>query len=108
MGICQFENRYSTVAQLFADAFAADPHLAEVLVSQCEQRAAQTVTQTFRQDELSMECRYPAIRCAALAGSGLTAIESAAAATVAISRSQYRPVRIMPIIIQAFALIPAT
>jgi serine/threonine-protein kinase len=49
LGVCQFQGRFSTAARLYADAFAADPALAE---------------------DLTVESRYRAARCAALAGCG--------------------------------------
>jgi hypothetical protein len=72
LGVCQFEGLDGTAARLYADAFAADPHLAEVLTTQCLQRAARRVEQPAgRVEDLHTECRYPAARCAALAGCGL-------------------------------------
>ena len=52
LGACQFQGRYDAVARLYADAFAADPALA---------------------DDLTRQYRYHAARCAALAGCGLGA-----------------------------------
>jgi serine/threonine-protein kinase len=52
LGACQFQGRNRAAARLYADAFAADPALAE---------------------GLTRECRYRAARCAALAGCGLGA-----------------------------------
>jgi serine/threonine-protein kinase len=52
LGACQFQGPYRAAARLYADAFAADPTLAE---------------------DLARECRYRAARCAALAGCGLGA-----------------------------------
>jgi serine/threonine-protein kinase len=49
LGACQFKNLRRTAARLYADAFAADPKLAE---------------------DLKAETRYRAARCAAVAGSG--------------------------------------
>jgi eukaryotic-like serine/threonine-protein kinase len=50
LGVCQFANRTRAAAQLYADAFAADPSLA---------------------NDLGRSSRYKAARMAALAGSGL-------------------------------------
>jgi eukaryotic-like serine/threonine-protein kinase len=50
LGVCQFTNRTCAAAQLYADAFASDPHLA---------------------DDLRARHRYNAARSAALAGCGL-------------------------------------
>jgi serine/threonine-protein kinase len=52
LGACQFEGRYAAAAGLYADAFSADPGLA---------------------DDPTTEIRYRAARCAALAGRGLGA-----------------------------------
>ena len=72
VGICQFEGRSHTAARLYADAFAADPGLAARLTSECRSRAALGDRQPVsRVEELATECRYPAARCAALAGCGL-------------------------------------
>jgi serine/threonine-protein kinase len=71
-GICQFQGRYHAAAQLSADAFATDPALAENLSTECRCRVALGDAQPFgRVEELTTECRYPAARCAALAGRGL-------------------------------------
>jgi serine/threonine-protein kinase len=72
VGICQFQGRYRTAAQLYADAFANDSSLAEGLVLECSKRASIGDRQPIgRLEELNAECRYPAARCAALAGCGL-------------------------------------
>jgi serine/threonine-protein kinase len=71
VGVCQFQGRYHAAARLYADAFAADPDLADNLASECRSRAALGDTQPVGTvEELSTECRYPAARCAALAGCG--------------------------------------
>jgi serine/threonine-protein kinase len=49
LGVCQFKNLRRTAARLYADAFAANPKLAE---------------------DMKAETRYRAARCAALAGCG--------------------------------------
>ena len=72
MGICQFQGRCQAAARLYADAFATDPALAEDLTSACRSRAEFGDKQPVgRVEELATECRYPAARCAALAGCGL-------------------------------------
>ena len=72
VGICQFQGRYHAAARLYADAFAIAPALAENLASACRSRAALGDKQPVsRVEELATECRYPAARCAALAGCGL-------------------------------------
>jgi serine/threonine-protein kinase len=71
LGICQFQGRNVAAASLFADALAGDLTLAQLLESACRSRAAQGDKQPVgRVEELTSECRYPAARCAALAGSG--------------------------------------
>ena len=71
VGICQFQGRCHAAARLYADAFATDPALAEDLTSACRSRAALGDKQPVsRVEELATECRYPAARCAALAGCG--------------------------------------
>jgi serine/threonine-protein kinase len=74
VGVCQSQGRCHAAARLFADAFAADPHLAEHLISQCRSRAARANRQHVdRFLELTTQCLYPAARCAAVAGCGLGA-----------------------------------
>jgi serine/threonine-protein kinase len=72
VGIYQFQGRYHIAAQLYADAFTNDSNLAEELVLEFSKRASIGDRQpTGRLEELNAECRYPAARCAALAGCGL-------------------------------------
>jgi serine/threonine-protein kinase len=72
VGVCQSQGLYLAAARLYADAFAADSRLAESLTSDCHSRAALGDKQPVgRVEELATECRYPAARCAALAGCGL-------------------------------------
>jgi serine/threonine-protein kinase len=72
VGACQSRGLYLAAARLFADAFAADPALAEGLASSCRSRATLGDKQPVgRVEELATACRYPAARCAALAGCGL-------------------------------------
>jgi serine/threonine-protein kinase len=68
LGICESETLYSTAGRLCADAFAADPDLADRLTTQCLRRAAQESDKSNRTDALTSEIRYRAARCAALAG----------------------------------------
>jgi serine/threonine-protein kinase len=72
VGACQFQGRYHAAARLYADAFKTDPAVAEDLATQCVHRAALGDRQPVgRVEALAAECRYPAARCAALAGRGL-------------------------------------
>jgi serine/threonine-protein kinase len=71
LGICESEALYGTASRLCADAFAADPDLTERLTTQCLRRAAQESDKSNRTDALTLEIRYRAARCAALAGCGL-------------------------------------
>jgi serine/threonine-protein kinase len=74
LGICEYQGRCRAAARLFADALAADPGLAGRLTSECRSRAALGDKQPVsRVEELAAGCRYPAARCAAVAGCGLGA-----------------------------------
>jgi serine/threonine-protein kinase len=74
VGICQSQGLSHAAARLYADAFATEPALAEDLSSKCRSRTAQGNKHPLgRIEELNTECRYPAARCAALAGCGLGA-----------------------------------
>jgi serine/threonine-protein kinase len=72
LGICQFRGLARASAGLFADAFAADPGLADLLNQECLGRALQGAegppdpTEAFK-----AACRYRAASCSALAGCGL-------------------------------------
>jgi serine/threonine-protein kinase len=71
LGICVFDGRYGAAARLYADAFAADPHLADDLT---KERLGQTRAAEHPGDAIEVfnaACRYHAARCAALAGCGL-------------------------------------
>jgi serine/threonine-protein kinase len=71
MGACQSRGFHHAAARLYADAFAADPGLADNLISACRSRIARGGVQPGnRVEELATQCRYPAARCAALAGCG--------------------------------------
>jgi serine/threonine-protein kinase len=71
LGICESQGRYAAVAQLCADAFAADPKLAGSLTTDCMRRAAGEDSYADRIEALNTECRYVAARCAVLAASGV-------------------------------------
>jgi serine/threonine-protein kinase len=74
LGVCQSQGLCHAAARLYADAFAAEPNLAENLAADCRSRAALGDKQPVgRLEELTSVCRYPAARCAALAGCGLGA-----------------------------------
>jgi hypothetical protein len=71
VGICQFQGRSHAAARLYADAFASDPGLANRLIAISRSRAVLGDKQPVsRVEDLATECRYPAARCAALAGCG--------------------------------------
>jgi serine/threonine-protein kinase len=71
LGVCQFQGRHAAAARLYADAFAADPDLADRLTTECRYR---TLREEHPDDDrmgpLDTEGRYLAARCAALAGCG--------------------------------------
>jgi serine/threonine-protein kinase len=71
LGVCQFRGRYRAAAQLYADAFAADPALAEDSTAECLDRAAQEIERRDRIEVLRTEPRYLAACCAVLAGCGV-------------------------------------
>jgi tetratricopeptide (TPR) repeat protein len=68
LGICQFQRRYGTEARLYADAFAADPNLAESLTAECLRRIRGREAPADRIEVFDSACRYQAARCAAMAG----------------------------------------
>ena len=71
VGACQFQGAYYAAARLYAEAFTAEPGLAEELIRELRLRAMLEDKQPAgRVEELATECRFPAIRCAALAGVG--------------------------------------
>lgn len=72
-GACQARGYYAAAARLFADAFVANPGLADAAADQCARRAAAEGRLEDRVEALDGNCRYVAARCAALAGSGLGA-----------------------------------
>jgi serine/threonine-protein kinase len=72
LGICQSQELYGAAARLFADAFAADPGLADSMNAACLHRAIlgyESPTDSI--EAFNAGCRYLAARCAALAGCGL-------------------------------------
>jgi serine/threonine-protein kinase len=71
LAICQVQGLYAACAQLYADAFAADPGLAEATTAECLRRAGLEKERHDRINVLKTEPRYLAARCAALAGCGL-------------------------------------
>jgi serine/threonine-protein kinase len=71
LGTCQSKALYGAASRLYADAFAADPGLADGLTAQCRRRAAQERDKSDRGEALNTEGLYLAARCAALAGCGL-------------------------------------
>jgi serine/threonine-protein kinase len=71
LGACQFKGRYAAAARLYAEAFAADPTLADRLTTECAGRAALEEKAVDQIEALNTEARYLAARCAALAGCGL-------------------------------------
>jgi eukaryotic-like serine/threonine-protein kinase len=72
VAICDFQGRYHASARLYADAVASNPRLADELSAACRARASLGDQQPVsRVDEMAASSRYPAARCAALAGCGL-------------------------------------
>jgi tetratricopeptide (TPR) repeat protein len=72
LGTCQSRGLSGAAARLYADAFAADPGLAESMTTECFRRAIQGSGSTADPTAaFNAVCRYLAARCAALAGCGL-------------------------------------
>ena len=71
VGVCQSQGLYRAAARIYADAFAADPNFPEHLTEGFRSWVARADQPVGRVEELATECRYPAARCAALAGCGL-------------------------------------
>jgi eukaryotic-like serine/threonine-protein kinase len=71
LGVCQSQALYCAAARSCADAFAADPDLADGLTTRCLHRAAREGQSVDQIEVLNAECRYLAARCAALVGCGL-------------------------------------
>jgi serine/threonine-protein kinase len=71
LGACQSQGLFGAAARFYAEAFAADSHLAGDLTTGCLRRARRGDEQPVGQvEDLNTECRYPAARSAALAGCG--------------------------------------
>jgi serine/threonine-protein kinase len=70
VGTCQFQGRYQAAAHLYAEAFAADPGLADRLTTECRYRSLREEPFYERVESVNTEGRYLAARCAALAGCG--------------------------------------
>ena len=71
VGTCQSQGRYHTAARLYAEAFTADPGLADNLTTECRYRSTEEEPYYERVESVNTEARYLAARCAALAGCGL-------------------------------------
>jgi serine/threonine-protein kinase len=71
LGICLSRGLYAAAARLFADAFAADPKLADELTAECLRRTRGPEQPGDPIEVFNAACRYLAARCAALAGCGL-------------------------------------
>jgi serine/threonine-protein kinase len=71
LGICQTRGVTGAAARLYADAFAADPHLADELTAECLHRTRAPERPPDPIEAFNAACRYLAARCAASAGSGL-------------------------------------
>jgi serine/threonine-protein kinase len=71
VGVCQSQGRYHTAARLYAEAFAADPDLADNLTTESRYRSTREEPFYERVESVNTEARYLAARCATLAGCGL-------------------------------------
>jgi serine/threonine-protein kinase len=72
LGICQSRGLYGAAARLYADAFKADPGLADRMSEECLHHAIQgSEAPPDRTQAFNAACRYLAARCSALAGCGL-------------------------------------
>ena len=71
VGTCQSQGRYHAAARLYAEAFTADPDLADNLTTECRYRSTEEEPFYERVESVNTEARYLAARCAALAGCGL-------------------------------------
>jgi serine/threonine-protein kinase len=70
LGVCQYEQRYAAAARLYAEAFASEPGLADLLTADCIQRALKEDNRLDQAEVLKGSPRYLAARAAALAGCG--------------------------------------
>jgi serine/threonine-protein kinase len=71
LAMCQVNGLYGACAQLYVDAFGADPAFAPASTADCLRRAAMEKERHDRINVLKTAPRYLAARCAALAGCGL-------------------------------------
>jgi serine/threonine-protein kinase len=71
LAMCQVKGLYGACAQLYVNAFGADPGFAPASTADCLRRAAMEKERHDRINVLKTEPRYLAARCAALAGCGL-------------------------------------
>ena len=71
VGNCQSQGRYRAAARLYAEAFTADPALADNLATECRYRSTREEPYSERVESINTEARYLAARCAVLAGCGL-------------------------------------
>jgi serine/threonine-protein kinase len=71
LGACQSRGLSRAAARLYADAFAADPGLADRMTTECFRRAIEAYGSTADPiAAFNSACRYLAARCAALAACG--------------------------------------
>jgi serine/threonine-protein kinase len=71
LGICQSRGLHGAAARLYADAFAADPGLADSMTAECLRRAIRGYgSSADPTGAFNAACRYLAARCSALAGCG--------------------------------------
>jgi serine/threonine-protein kinase len=70
LGICRSRGLCGAAARLFADAFDADPALADELTTDCLRRTQGPEHPDDPIEVFNAACRYLAARCAALAGCG--------------------------------------
>jgi serine/threonine-protein kinase len=71
LGICRSRGLCGAAARLFADAFEADPALADDLTMDCLRRSQGPEHPADPIEVFNAPCRYLAARCAALAGCGV-------------------------------------
>ncbi len=71
VGTCQSQGRYHAAARVYAEAFTADPALADNLATECRYRSTREEPHSERVESINTEARYLAARCAVLAGCGL-------------------------------------
>jgi serine/threonine-protein kinase len=71
LGTCQFQDLRAAAAGLYADAFAADPKLADDLTAHCVRRTRGNEAPADRIEVFNSVSRFSAARCAASAGCGL-------------------------------------